>query len=138
VIFCLTALWICLIWGHSLVPAVLSQQESGWALEVLRRVLSWLHVPESLTDHIVRKAAHFTEYLILGLLGTATVRPWAGQAQAMREALLGVLVPLVDETIQLFVPGRSGQISDVWLDVTGFVCGFLLVGFVYLVRQHKR
>jgi VanZ family protein len=95
-------------------------------------------MPESLTDHIVRKAAHFTEYLILGLLGTATVRPWAGQAQAMREALLGVLVPLVDETIQLFVPGRSGQISDVWLDVTGFVCGFLLVGFVYLVRQHKR
>ena len=34
-------------------------------------------------------------------------------------------VPFLDETIQLFVDGRAGQISDVWLDVSGAVCGIL-------------
>jgi VanZ family protein len=119
-----------------MVPANLSAQESGWMLEVLRRALALLHLPESLTDHVVRKAAHFTEYLILGMLGTSAMRPWADSARRLGTALLGVMVPLVDETIQLFVPGRSGQISDVWLDVAGFSCGFLAVLFVYLVRQN--
>jgi VanZ family protein len=119
-----------------MVPANLSAQESGWMLEVLRRVFALLHLPESLTDHVVRKAAHFTEYLILGMLGSAALRPWADAARRLGTALLGVMVPLVDETIQLFVSGRSGQISDVWLDVAGFSCGFLAVLFVYLVRQN--
>jgi VanZ family protein len=121
-----------------MVPATLSAQESGRMLEVLRRVFALLHLPESLTDHVVRKAAHFTEYLILGMLGSAALRPWADSAHRLGTALLGIMVPLVDETIQLFVPGRSGQISDVWLDVAGFSCGFLVILFVYLVRQIKQ
>jgi VanZ family protein len=132
----LTILWIGFIWGHSMVPADLSAQESGWALEALRRVFALLHLPEILTDHVVRKMAHFTEYLILGVLGTNALRPWADSARRLGTALVGVMVPLVDETIQLFVSGRSGQISDVWLDVAGFSCGFLVVLFVYLVRQN--
>jgi VanZ family protein len=32
-------------------------------------------------------------------------------------------VPFTDETIQLFVAGRSGQISDVWLDCAGAAFG---------------
>jgi VanZ family protein len=119
-----------------MVPADLSAQESGWALEALRRVFALLHLPEILTDHVVRKMAHFTEYLILGVLGTNALRPWADSARRLGTALVGVMVPLVDETIQLFVSGRSGQISDVWLDVAGFSCGFLVVLFVYLVRQN--
>lgn len=32
----------------------------------------------------------------------------------------------LDETIQLFVPGRSGQISDVWVDLLGAAVGIVL------------
>ena len=39
---------------------------------------------------------------------------------------MAFIVPFVDETIQLFVSGRSGQISDVWLDFCGVMCGLLL------------
>ena len=35
------------------------------------------------------------------------------------------MIPFVDETIQLFVEGRSGQVSDVWLDLAGALCGLL-------------
>jgi VanZ family protein len=121
-----------------MVPATVSAQESGWMLEVLRRALALLRLPEALTDHVVRKTAHFTEYLILGMLGSAALRPWADSAHRLGTALLCIMVPLVDETIQLFVSGRSGQISDVWLDVAGFSSGFLVILFVYLVRQNKQ
>ena len=34
-----------------------------------------------------------------------------------------VLSAFIDETIQLFVEGRSGQITDVWLDMAGIYMG---------------
>lgn len=121
-------LWLGFIWGHSLVPAELSQEESGAVLETLRRLLH----AEWLTDHLVRKAAHFTEYLILGLLCTGTLRGWAGRKGLAALPAAGLLAPLVDETIQLFVPGRSGQITDVWLDAAGFAAGALFLTAVRL------
>lgn len=42
-----------------------------------------------------------------------------------------LFMPFVDETIQLFVEGRSGQISDVWLDMAGIVTGIMVTaGFM--------
>ena len=38
-----------------------------------------------------------------------------------------MLVASVDETIQLFVSGRSGQVSDVVLDLVGALCGIALL-----------
>lgn len=38
----------------------------------------------------------------------------------------GLLVALTDETIQLFVPGRSGQVTDVWLDFLGILAGSVM------------
>ena len=43
----------------------------------------------------------------------------------------GLLTALTDETIQLFSPGRSSQVLDVWLDFVGVLAG-LLVGLFLL------
>jgi len=44
----------------------------------------------------------------------------------------------VDETIQLFVAGRSGQISDVWLDMSGAAAGMAItVGALCCLRRKK-
>ena len=37
----------------------------------------------------------------------------------------GLLTALTDETIQLFVPGRSGQVTDIWIDFSGVMTAFL-------------
>ncbi len=37
----------------------------------------------------------------------------------------GVLTALTDETIQIFSPGRSSQVTDVWLDSAGVLAGIL-------------
>ena len=57
-----------------------------------------------------------------------------------RDVLMMIfMVPFVDETIQLFVAGRSGQISDVWLDMSGAAAGMGdYRGGAVLSAQEKR
>lgn len=131
----LTLLWIGVIWGHSFQPASVSAAESTAALGWLSGLLEWF--PLAITEHLLRKSAHFAEYLILGLLTRPALRSlsWNHSANCL---LTGVLVPLFDETIQLFRPGRSGQISDVWLDFAGFACGVLLAMIFREILRAKR
>ena len=47
-------------------------------------------------------------------------------------------IPLCDESIQLLVPGRSGQISDVWLDFAGALTGLAAAALLlWLGRRHR-
>ena len=109
----LTVLWLCVIWGHSMMPASESKAESGGIVAVLSQMLPWV------TDRLVRKAAHFTEYAVLGGLVFGAF-PQRGRTAMLMTLFAGFLTAFFDETIQLFSPGRSGQIADVWLDLAGF------------------
>ena len=46
-------------------------------------------------------------------------------------------IPFVDETLQLFTEGRSGQISDVWLDMSGAVTGTILYACICFLISGK-
>lgn len=110
----LALVWLLCIWGHSLVPAAQSSAESGALLSVLSGAFPWL------TEHLLRKTAHFLEYALLGGLCFGAL--WGARRYSLYAVLFaGVLVALADETIQLHVPGRSGQLTDVWLDSAGYV-----------------
>ena len=124
-LFCIImlALWIGFIFARSLKPAYLSGQESLWVLNLLTRL-----VPFRLTMNQVRKLAHFTEFAVLGILISSLFRDSSGGfARKCYTAFpLGLLTAVCDETIQLFVDGRSGQIQDVWIDCAGAVTGYLV------------
>lgn len=140
----LLAAWITVIYAHSLVPAGLSSEESGWAMTRLLEVLSFLGSDGKwVSEHLVRKSAHFAEYAVFGILLIKNfICRWnssswnAGRIkrslwEKLAPVVLAVMaVPFVDETIQLFVAGRSGQLSDVWLDMAGAVCGIGLRALV--------
>ncbi len=80
-------------------------------------------------DHPVRKTAHATEYAILGMLlfGAA----YQTREQRRRTAVLswgiGTFYAATDEIHQIFVPGRSGQITDVVIDSSGVAVGVLIL-----------
>lgn len=150
-------LYILFIYSNSMRPAVQSSAESGRILRFLQKLAaeSGVAVPW-LTEHIVRKCAHFIEYTGLGMLlsqSDACVRRNRTVSEKMRiEDLVDrgdgtgrmcaltpdghvwleihriaiFAVPFLDETIQLFTEGRSGQISDVWLDMAGALTGTVL------------
>ena len=128
---------IVFIFSNSLQIADVSEGASGRVLGILQGILRHLGLPgaaDRLTMHIVRKLAHFCEYLLEGFLLMLCLRVYTRRflRHVSWPVLGGLLTALVDETIQLYSPGRSSQVLDVWLDFAGVLCG-LLVGLVLLV-----
>ena len=118
--------YVLFIYSNSMTPAAISSQESGFVLELVHGLLDSAGISALwLTDHIIRKCAHFCEYTVLGVLLTQSLNQVQsfGRCQVLLQLFLSVFLPFVDETIQLFTPGRSGQISDVWLDMSGVLFG---------------
>ena len=81
---------------------------------------------------IVRKTAHFSIYALLAVLTLLLARSYElkMRVSALISASYCLLFAVSDEIHQLFVSGRSGQISDVFIDFCGTLCG---IGFVSLI-----
>ena len=117
------------MWAHSLVQGPQSSFESGLVVSLIRPIFETLGVTDvDAMTFVVRKGAHFSEYAVLGVLA------WGLFRARLRErgrapfpaAFLVALVPACDEGIQLLVPGRSGQLGDVMIDLAGVCFGVLL------------
>ena len=88
-------------------------------------LLFWMEPDQA--SFLVRKTAHFTIYLVLGLCVNETLRLWGLEHRS--RLLLSLLICFVyacsDEWHQTFVPGRAGQFRDVLLDTAGSLTGLL-------------
>ena len=129
----ITILIMAFIFLQSALPADLSKEESNLIVQAL---IEFLHVDAKILSFAVRKCAHFTEYLLLGLSLFATVREYdpvrlERNEQWQRTALLswgiGALYALTDELHQAFVPGRSCEIRDMLIDSCGVAAGVLIM-----------
>ena len=91
-------------------------------------------------QHVVRKAAHFSEYAILGLMIRLCLESWFGRRRFMLPAawIAGVLYAATDELHQLRIDGRSGQRSDVMLDSCGVLAGVLAASLILYLWWRKR
>lgn len=89
--------------------------------------------------HVLRKCAHFIEYMILGVLMYMTWSHslWKYGCKVICNICTCVAVACIDETIQLFVPGRCGQLKDVLLDSSGAITG-VLFGVLVVLFMKKR
>lgn len=81
-----------------------------------------------LSNLLVRKCAHFSEYLVLGICLSNALDSCRVREPGTFTLLVALLaaVPSLDETIQLFVPGRVGAITDVMIDCCGAATGVAL------------
>lgn len=91
--------------------------------------------------YYVRKAAHMTEYFLLALSLQLSITTWfRHRICAKFRVLIGffvtVLLAALDELHQYFVPGRSGNLTDVCIDSAGAVIASLgLLLFYHLYEQ---
>ncbi len=138
---------IAFIFSNSLQIAAVSTGSSGRVLTLLRGILQRMGHPalaQRLTMHFVRKLAHFCEYLLEGFLLMLCMRVYSRHPlrHISVPVLGGALTALTDETIQLFVPGRSSQVTDVWLDLIGVLTGLLaalvLMALCRLLFNHRK
>ena len=122
---------IAFIFSNSMKIASVSTVSSSRVLTLLQAALRRLGHPalaQRLTDHIVRKLAHFCEYALEGFLLTLCLRVYTRHffVHISWPILGGLLTALTDETIQMFSDGRSSQLTDVWLDLSGAMAGILV------------
>lgn len=84
---------------------------------------------------VVRKSAHFLAYMMLGILSmTALFQYSLKSKRRFTEAMIicsGYAV--TDELHQLFIPGRSGRVADVFIDSCGALIGILLVLLIHRI-----
>lgn len=128
---------IWFIFSNSMAVADVSSVSSGRVLQLLQAVLRRLGHPalaQRLTMHIVRKMAHFCEYTLEGFLIMLCMRVYTRRyvRHISVPMLGGVLTAMADETIQIYSPGRSSQVTDVWLDSAGVLAG-ILIALVFMV-----
>ena len=78
-----------------------------------------------LTTAVVRKLAHFGEFLVLGFWFTLCLRVYTRHyiRHISWPLLLGLLIADADELIQLYVAGRDSSVRDVWIDFGGVCTG---------------
>lgn len=136
----LTLLLTAFIWLHSLASADESGQESASVLELLNILLERLQLNINLTEYFVRKLAHFSEFTAFGALLSATFIAYKGELKKQIPNMLFILlaVPVTDEALQYFSPGRSPQVSDVLLDFSGCISGLIFTALVFNVIKYKK
>ncbi len=136
---CMTFLWIVVIFSFSLQSGEESGQLSGGIVSWIVEKLSLTKFMDIDTIHfLVRKTAHFTEYFILGTFSLLTLL----QTKFPKKGIIGIFFCIIiasfDETIQLFVGGRAGQLMDVVLDSSGSLCGILFIRILDILRTACR
>ena len=89
-------------------------------LEKLAPSVDW-----GITNHIIRKCAHFFAYLVLGLLVINAMR-WSGIKSIKIVLLICILYAASDEVHQIFVPDRGPAVKDVLIDSAGSSVGVLV------------
>lgn len=115
----------------------LSEKVTQFLLQFVHQ--SGFSIDFDLFHHYVRKLAHFTEYFILGswITMASYVSPLTKRKRLQPFPFL-FLVPLIDEGIQHFVPGRFGALSDVFIDMSGFFTGMVILYILILIYQDIR
>lgn len=121
-----------------------AEVSGGASKEIARWLLTFLpgeHTEStvSLLDHLLRKAAHFTLYFILGCSLTGCFRRQKRVPYVLAVLLTGAVLAGLDEFHQIFVDGRGPLFSDVVLDTCGVAAGCLLAtAFHRAVNRRKK
>ena len=112
------------IFRNSLEAGAVSSLRSNEATGTINHMLTALGM-KPLTTAVVRKLAHFGEFLVLGFWFTLCLRVYTRHyiRHISWPLLLGLLIADADELIQLYVAGRDSRVRDVWIDFGGVCTG---------------
>ncbi len=148
----LTAMVLVMIYCFSMENAEQSDKRSG---VISLTIISVLHPDYGQMDeirqqavydetqHVVRKCAHFLEYMALGFMARLCLESWFGHKVKKKWLLAligfgaGTAYACTDEMHQLRIDGRSGQWTDVLVDGCGVLAGAALGTFVVSIVNRR-
>ena len=143
--------WMGIIFKFSNEPADLSSNTSlgitKRIVEIISKQETSIQEKEQLTEKLdpyMRKLAHFTLYAIGGVLIINFINTYniSEKKKIIYSLITGVIYACSDEFHQLFIEGRSGEITDVMIDSFGVATGaciFLcVINIIDRIIKHKK
>lgn len=150
------ASWVlrtCLVWLPVVICLCVISDESTDTFSAAR-TSGWIrHLAEAMVgpiaqsawnqaQHIIRKSGHFIGY---GFVGLCWLRAWLltwrfplrrtlqlwRRISAGMALLCTMIVAILDELHQTFIPSRTGLVSDAWLDTGGAALAITLVALTW-------
>lgn len=118
----LVILWMIFIFVMSSFDATSSSNQSNFIVDIITSIINIKDI--GLLSLIIRKLAHFIEYFILGILVINFITRY--DKKIIIAILLCIIYATSDEIHQIFVPGRSCQITDIMIDSLGSIMGIYL------------
>lgn len=124
----LIVIWMIFIFLMSNQPAETSDSQSLGIISILSKLgIDMSGIFGDIANFIVRKCAHFLEYMILGFLIINLIKEDLKIKYIILIVIGGVfLYACTDEFHQLFVSGRDGNLRDIFIDTSGGTVSALL------------
>ena len=132
-ILLLIIIWLLLIYLFSNQNGSISTKITN---DVLEKYLGFIN--SDLTFILLRKLAHFMEYLVLGILIYNLLKEFNLSNINLISILLCFMFACFDEIHQLFISRRTGNILDVVIDGIGALSGILIINKFHLKSLSKR
>ena len=123
-------IWCSVIFYMSSRNGDQSSGMSQLVAQVLNHALRTIFGSHAITipEIVIRKLAHFTEYLLLGMLLLSGLFNKLRPLRSFLFALVaGTIYAASDEFHQIFIPGRTAAAHDVLIDAAGVLCGALIM-----------
>ena len=118
------------------------------SIETTKKVISVVSNDEDTSTKIakdyfneVRKSAHLIEYFCLGILAINVLKDYhkINIWMVLICIIFCMLYALSDEIHQIYVPGRSCELRDIFIDTSGSIIGIIiysLINFIYRKRYN--
>ncbi|WP_066896334.1 VanZ family protein [Clostridium nigeriense] len=131
--------WMLIIFFMSHQPGDVSSSQSDLVLKLFRVIGIELNdYFGELATFIVRKTAHFSEYMILFILAYNVTRNYNNDRKIKLYLIILVfLYACSDEFHQYFIPGRSMAFKDVLIDTSGGILGYIIITLFEKIKIKK-
>lgn len=117
-------LWMLLIFLMSSFDATESANQSNFIVNIITDMFKIENI--ELLSFIIRKLAHFTEYLILGFLTINMLN----KNDIAKKYIIAIIICIIyassDEIHQIFIAGRCFAIRDILIDSMGSISGIYI------------
>lgn len=129
----LLVIWMIFIFIMSSFNGNISSNQSGSIADLIYNLFNISDTEK--VSLIVRKCAHVSEFFILGILVINLISKYNVKYSYLISFIVCVLYASSDEFHQLFVPGRSGQVTDIFIDMIGTIFSLLVM---YLFNKFRK
>ena len=136
---------------HSCLDATESSKASAGVVDVIASIINAFKANainasnyDSLSTFVRKAFGHFGLFMVSGLLTSLalylSLSPYSWckhYMNVMFSLVFGLFMGMITEIIQLAVPGRSGEITDVLIDFSGYLLGTLIIGLILFLAIRK-